>query len=29
MLDKGKLVLQGTPDELRSLPGEHLEFLSP
>jgi ATP-binding cassette, subfamily C, bacterial len=29
MLDKGKLVLEGTPTELRSLPGEHLEFLSP
>jgi ATP-binding cassette, subfamily C, bacterial len=29
MLQGGKLAMQGTPEELRSLPGEHLEFLSP
>ena len=27
MLDKGELKIQGTPDELRYLPGEHLDFL--
>ena len=27
MLDKGELKIQGTPDELRHIPGEHLDFL--
>ena len=27
MLDKGELKIQGTPDELRYIPGEHLNFL--
>ena len=29
LLDKGNLKLQGTPKELRSLPGDHLSFLTP
>lgn len=29
LLDKGSLKLQGTPKELRSLPGDHLSFLTP
>ncbi|MFK0730861.1 MAG: peptidase domain-containing ABC transporter [Gloeotrichia echinulata GP01] len=28
-LDKGKLKMMGTPEELRSHPGEHLDFLTP
>ncbi|MDJ0897616.1 MAG: peptidase domain-containing ABC transporter [Xenococcus sp. MO_188.B8] len=27
MLDKGQLKIQGTPEQLRSVPGEHLDFL--
>ncbi len=27
LLDQGRLKIQGTPEELRSLPGEHLDFL--
>lgn len=27
MLSKGQLKIQGTPDELRNIPGEHLDFL--
>jgi ABC-type bacteriocin/lantibiotic exporter with double-glycine peptidase domain len=27
MLDRGKLQLQGTPEQLHSIPGEHLNFL--
>ena len=27
MLEKGELKIQGTPDELRHIPGEHLDFL--
>lgn len=27
MLDRGKLQIQGTPEQLRSVPGEHLDFL--
>jgi ABC-type bacteriocin/lantibiotic exporter with double-glycine peptidase domain len=27
MLEKGQLAIQGTPEELRSIPGEHLDFL--
>ena len=27
MLQEGKLKIQGTPDELRQIPGEHLDFL--
>lgn len=27
MLEKGQLTIQGTPEELRSIPGEHLDFL--
>ena len=27
LLDKGKLQLQGTPEELKQIPGEHQEFL--
>ena len=27
MLDRGELKIQGTPDELRHIPGEHLDFL--
>ncbi|MEH2178314.1 peptidase domain-containing ABC transporter [Nostoc sp.] len=29
LLERGKLVLQGSPDELRSKPGTHLDFLMP
>lgn len=29
LLDKGKLMLQGTPEDLEKLPGEHLHFLTP
>lgn len=29
LLDKGQLKLQGSPEELASLPGEHLDFLTP
>lgn len=29
LLDKGKLMLQGTPEDLQQLPGEHLHFLTP
>ncbi|HEY9601225.1 MAG TPA: peptidase domain-containing ABC transporter, partial [Allocoleopsis sp.] len=29
LLDKGKLMLQGTPEDLQKLPGEHLHFLTP
>ncbi|MDJ0621020.1 MAG: peptidase domain-containing ABC transporter [Calothrix sp. MO_192.B10] len=29
LLDKGKLKLQGSLEELRSLPGDHLDFLNP
>ena len=28
-LEKGKLKMVGTPEELRSQPGEHLDFLTP
>jgi hypothetical protein len=28
-LDQGKLKVQGSLEELRSLPGEHLDFLTP
>lgn len=27
MLSKGQLKIQGTPDELRNIPGEHLDFI--
>ena len=27
MLDRGKLQIQGTPEQLRTVPGEHLDFL--
>ncbi len=29
LLDKGQLKLQGSPEELRQLRGEHLDFLTP
>ncbi|OKH39358.1 ABC transporter ATP-binding protein [[Phormidium ambiguum] IAM M-71] len=29
LLDQGELKLTGTPEELRQLPGEHLDFLNP
>jgi ATP-binding cassette subfamily C protein len=29
LLDQGKLKMQGSPEELRSQPGEHLDFLNP
>jgi ATP-binding cassette, subfamily C, bacterial len=29
LLDKGKLMRQGTPEDLQKLPGEHLHFLTP
>ena len=29
MLDKGHLKAQGTPQEMTSQPGEHLDFLTP
>lgn len=29
LLDKGKLQLTGTPEELSQLPGEHWDFLNP
>ncbi|NEU82057.1 peptidase domain-containing ABC transporter [Nostoc sp. UIC 10630] len=29
LLDEGKLKMQGTPEELRSQPGKHLDFLKP
>ena len=28
MLDRGKLQIQGSPEQLRSVPGEHLDFLN-
>jgi ABC-type bacteriocin/lantibiotic exporter with double-glycine peptidase domain len=27
LLEEGRLKIQGTPEELRHLPGEHLDFL--
>jgi hypothetical protein len=27
MLEKGELKIQGTPDQLRSIDGDHLDFL--
>ncbi|BDA72938.1 ABC transporter ATP-binding protein [Calothrix sp. PCC 7716] len=29
LLEDGKLKMQGTPDELKNIPGEHLDFLIP
>ena len=29
LIDEGKLKMEGTPDDLRSFPGEHLDFLVP
>ena len=29
LLDQGKLKLQGSPEDLRSKRGDHLEFLTP
>lgn len=29
LLDQGKLKMQGSPEELRSQPGDHLDFLNP
>lgn len=29
LMEDGKLKMQGTPDELRNIPGEHLDFLIP
>ena len=29
LLEHGKLKLQGTVEELRSIPGDHLDFLTP
>ena len=29
LLEKGKLKLQGTPQDLQQLQGEHLQFLTP
>lgn len=29
LLDQGQVITQGRPDELRSLPGEHMAFLTP